>query len=67
VYISLASDDNSHVAVEPSGKLVVGTKPEVYKFSDFQRGFIAKGLVVGDEQSLPNIYKTEDGEKWELV
>jgi hypothetical protein len=68
VYISLVSGDN-YVAVEPSGKLVIGTNPVPYKFIEFQRGFIAKGLVVRDEQSVENIYKTDDGsgKRWELV
>jgi len=62
VYISLASDDSSFVSIEPSGKLVIGTTQPVYKFRDFQQEF-----VVRDEQSRAYIYKTDGGEKWELV
>ena len=59
VYITLVSDDK-YVTVEPDGKLVISAKPEVHKFSDFQNGFIARGAVA-------QIFKTDSGEKWELV
>ncbi|KAJ8109976.1 hypothetical protein ONZ43_g5994 [Nemania bipapillata] len=55
-----------------SNVLVAGKKAETYKFSDFSGGFMIQGAKGPDEcgresSEVDKIYKTDQGEIWELT
>lgn len=63
--LKIKTDDDSNV-------LTASKKAELYRFSDFDRGFLvqgAKGPDVCSSESgdADKVYKTDEGEIWELT
>jgi len=59
---------SSFLAANNNGKLVLGSSPTTFKFSDFKNGFEIESIANRDDSpSATAIVKVDDGEAWELV
>jgi hypothetical protein len=70
IAITLTST-NLSIRVSRSGHLIVSKNPELgLKFSDFVNGFgVATPLLdnEGHRENVKELFKTDDGEEWELA
>ncbi|KAI5818060.1 hypothetical protein BZA77DRAFT_386425 [Pyronema omphalodes] len=69
IFISVPGRNNVDVSnINTSGSdgaLLAGRAADVFKFHDFENGFIVASAVGGGQSS--NVWKHEFGQKWELV
>jgi hypothetical protein len=69
IFISVPGKNNVDVSnINTSGSdgaLLAGRAADVFKFHDFDNGFIIAGAIGGGQSS--NVWKHEFGQKWELV
>jgi hypothetical protein len=70
IQITLAFGDLK-VKTNDSNVLAASQKAETYKFGDFTGGFLVEGAKgpseCKDSSTTDNIYKTDQGENWELT
>lgn len=63
--LKIKTDDDSNV-------LTAGKKAELYKFGDFDGGFLVQGskgpdACSSESDDADKVYKTDNGEIWELI
>ncbi|CCX07192.1 hypothetical protein FPQ18DRAFT_323469 [Pyronema domesticum] len=72
IYISVPgvmnnADVSNINTASDNGALVAGRTADIFKFHDFENGFIVAGAIGDRGGESSNVWKHEFGQKWELV